>query len=99
MVIEENDTTAASAITDPQYFEEWLSAGCGFKKESRIGRHRRAKCVGEDPAGRQCSVRCLYRVSTLEDQRQIHREQHEMHSALHHVGSPARERDDTHDEG
>jgi hypothetical protein len=38
-------------------------------------------------------------VSTLEDQSQIHQEQHEMHRALHHVGSPARERDDAYDEG
>jgi hypothetical protein len=31
---------------------------------------------------------------TLEDQTQIYSEQHKMYRALHHIGSPARERDD-----
>jgi hypothetical protein len=36
---------------------------------------------------------------TLEDQSQVHREQHKMHRALHHIGSPTRERDDAYGQG
>ena len=63
-----------------------------------------ASTSSEGPASRDRSKPSFSRTVrlfalTLEDQSQVYREQHKMHCALHHVGSPARERDDAYDQG